>query len=898
MTHRFASASAVLLLLTICGWTSKVIAEEAAKETTPAAAPAAGARPAASTPAATPASAASKYPPFAEVTKDADTIDGVIKLYRKGSHLFAELTGGVLNRDFIVLISLAKGIGQEPLWGGMSWSFGDDWIWQFRKADDRIHLVRRNVRFTAAKGDPQEKAVNLAYTDSVLFSLPIATMGPAGGYVVDLSHVFMGDLPQISSVLPGFSFSENKSTYAAVKGFPDNIEVEVAATYSSSGSQNIDSVADSRGATINVHYSISSLPSTGYQPRLADDRVGYFVTAVKDYSRKSDDDRFLRYINRWDLRKADSAAELSPPKNPIKFYLEKTIPYAYRKPIREGIEEWNKAFEKAGFVNAIEVRQQEDKDDWDPEDIRYNTFRWITASPAFAMGMSRVNPTTGQILDADIIFSADFLKSWNQEYENFTEASIARMTGGPLDLQSYQEAVKHEGHFHGAICELHHGLARELALGSAILVTRKANPADHEKMLVQGLKEVAMHEVGHTLGLRHNFKASSFLSLEELNDPQKTKDTGLTASVMDYAPTNLMPNGATQGDFFSSTIGPYDKWAIEYGYKPLSGGTEGEVTELKKIASRGTEPGLAYATDEDTRGIDPDPLANRFDLGNDPIAYAKLRAQLISEQWPKVLEETAKSGDSYQKVRQVFGTLLKAHATAMHMASRYIGGMYVNRAHKGDANGKAPFIVVDAAKQREALTLLEDQVFSDKPFQFPPDLYNYLVATRWEHWGTELPSRTDYPVHEVISMWQNRILQQLLSSLTLDRLHDSELHVPADQDALTTAELLGRLTKTIFGEVDKLPEADYTNRKPAISSLRRNLQRSYLKQLSQLALGNSRAPQDCQTIAYAELGALEGRINNLLKTNTKLDAYSRAHLEESAARIHKVIDARLTLYAP
>ncbi len=446
------------------------------------------------------------------------------------------------------------------------------------------------MRFTAQKGSPEEKAVELAYTDSVLFSLPVATMSPSGAYVFDLSPVFMGDLPQISSVLPGFSFSESKSSWAAVKGFKDNVELEVAATYSSSGMEDFDSVADSRGAGIHVHYSISLLPQTGYQPRLADDRVGYFLTVVKDYSRKDSDDRFARYINRWDLRKADPSAELSPPTKPIIFWLEKTVPFAYRKAIREGILEWNKAFEKAGFANAIEVRQQPDNADWDPEDINYNTFRWITADAGFAMGPSRVNPRHGQILDADIIFDADFLQFWKQEYELFTPASIAAITGGPLDLKSYQEEMKHAPHAgmlaHGMGCSLNDGLSREFALGAAVIAARTSSPAEREKLIQQGLKEVTMHEVGHTLGLRHNFKASSLLTIEEINDTAKTRETGLTASVMDYAPANLMPKDASQGDYFSTTIGPYDTWAIEYGYKPLSGGTEGETAELKKIAGR------------------------------------------------------------------------------------------------------------------------------------------------------------------------------------------------------------------------------------------------------------------------------------------------------------------------
>jgi len=915
MSTRFLSLGGAFLLAWTLSAPHAALADDASADTTTADQPKAEqpkadtpATPPATTPAAaptattasTPAKPASKYPPYADVIKDFDAIDGMFKMHRKGNRLLAELSGSHLNKDYIVLISIAKGIGRGELLGGMSWGFGDDWLWQFRKADDRIHVVRRNVRFTASKGDPQERAVNLAFTDSVLFSLPILTTSPSGGYVVELTSVFMGDLPQISMVLPGFSFSENKSTWAQdfPKGFPNNVELEVAATYASSGNINIDSVADSRGATINVHYSISAVPQTGYQPRLADDRVGYFLTVVKDWSHKGDDERFVRYVNRWDLQKADPSATLSPPKKPVTFWLEKTIPYGYRKPIREGIEEWNKAFEKAGFVNAIEVRQQEDKDDWDPEDIRYNTFRWITASAGFAMGPSRVNPLNGQILDADVIFDADFMQFWKQQYETFTEEGIATMTGGPLDLRSYQEQIKKQGPGAGIRCELHSGMSREFALGAAVLATRTANPADRERLLTQGLKWVTMHEIGHTLGLRHNFKSSTMLSIDEINDPAKTKDVGQSGSVMDYNPANLMPKGLAQGEYFSTTIGPYDNWAIEYGYKPLSGGTEGEAAELKKIAARSGEPALAYSTDEDTRGIDPDPLSNRYDMSKDPVAYAKLRAQLIAEQWPKVIEETTKDGEGYQKVRQAFGILLGGHGQSMYFVSRFVGGTYVNRSHKGDPNGQAPFVVVDANKQREALTLLEEQVFSDKPFQFPPALYNHLAATRWSHWGADTPLRSDYPIHEVISMWQSRILAKLLSPLTLERLHDTELQVPPDQDALTTAELLQRLTKSICSEVDTLPEAEYTNRKPAISSLRRNLQRTYVKDLSYIALGQSGAPEDCQTIAYSELKGLEGRINALLAKNSKLDAYSRAHLEETAARIHKVLDSTLTVSRP
>lgn len=846
----------------------------------------------------------SSTPAHAAVLKDAKTFSGLLTVYQKGTKLYGELTSSNYSSEYIILTSIARGTAGSWVLGGMSW--GDDGVWKFRKVDERVHVIRKNVRFKAKAGTPEATAVRNAYTDSVLYSLPIVTKGPKGGDLVDLTSMFMSDHPQISRELSGFSFSSSKSSWASIKAFKDNLELQVAATYASSGRRSYDTVADSRGATINVHYSISKVPSTGYQPRLADQRVGYFLTVVKDYSKNDPyGDRFLRFVNRWDLQKADPSAKLSPPKKPIIFWIAKTFPYKYRKTVHEGIAEWNKAFEKAGFANAIEVRQQPNNAEWDAEDINYNTIRWITSDAPFSgIGPSRVNPYTGQILDADILLDSNSLSFYKPLYESVTPASVRAMSDddpfGQLlnDPKRFDQLNLHRWR----LCELSEGMSRQFAFGASTIAAwsdQSSHAANIEKMMEQGLKSLVMHEVGHTLGLRHNFKGSTLWKLKDLNNPDKVKDTGLLSSVMDYDAINIAPKGEKQGDYFTTTIGPYDIWAIEYGYKPLSGSTFSEKKELQKIASRSGEAGLAYATDEDSRGNQPDPDATLFDLGKDSLEFAKMQARLVREAIPGMIERTTEDGEDYYKARRAFNILIAKHGEAMFIAARNIGGLHTYRNHKGDKNGKTPFEVVPAKRQREALALIENELLSDKPFNFPAEIYNQLGPSFWRHWGASTTSRKDFPVHDFVLMWQDQVLSQLLSSTTLERLHDSEAKIPADQDAFTTAELIDRLTDSVFSEVDSLDKGKFTTRKPAISSLRRNLQRRYLSRLSNIAMGRTSAPEDCQTLAFAELSSLKDRVEGVLKRgNIKLDAYSQAHLMESKSRIEKVLDARLSLLSP
>jgi len=893
---RFSRSLSFCVAVVLLGASTIALADttEEEKKTEPAAAEATTSNAAKPTDAAKkPTTPPKPAPPAHEkYLKEAKSVPGMIQLYQKDSKLYAELTTSNYSAEYIVVLAIARGIGQRPLLGGMTWNVGDDWVWRFRKIENRIHIVRRNVRFRATKGKPEAEAVRNAFTDSVLFSLPVLTKGPKGGDLIDFGSVFMSDLPQISQALPGFAFSSSKSSWASVKGFKDNVEIEVAATYASSGQRNIETVADSRGVSLTIHYSLSKVPQTGYQPRLADDRIGYFLTVLKDYSKPDLRDNFVRYINRWHLVKADPKAKMSPPKEPLIFWIENTVPYEYRKPVRDGILEWNKAFAKAGFIDAIEVRQQPDEVEWDPEDIHYNTFRWITSSAGFAMGPSRKNPYTGQILDADIIFDASFIQSWSDELTFHTESAPSEKKQ-PTTPQLNT-------------CALSRHMSQQLSLAHAMLAAQAANGATKEelaaskdKLMMQGIKDVVMHEVGHTLGLRHNFRASTLLSIDDLHNPEITSETGLSSSVMDYVPVNIAPKGETQGDFFSTTLGVYDYWAIEYGYKPLSGGTTGEVAELKKIASRSGEKGLGFATDEQVGSRNPDPEINIWDIGDDLVAFGKARAQLARDYFPGLVDRMVADGDDFTQARRAFNVLLSTHGEGMFYASRYVGGVLTSRSHKGDKDARPPFTIVAPKKQRESLSLLEKEVFGRDAYTFiPRDMHQYLGPLRWRHWGATYTLREDYPIHNMILARQVEALTQLLSPGTLERIADNEYKTPPGEDAFTNAELIQRLTKAIFAEVDTTKAGKFTARTPAISSLRRNLQREYLERLANIALGKSGSPHDCRTIAAMELTSLQQRVDKLLKGKVKLDPYSRAHLIDTTRTIELVLDADLVISRP
>ncbi|OWK36223.1 hypothetical protein FRUB_08786 [Fimbriiglobus ruber] len=894
-----------------------------------------------------------KFPDFAGVVKGAKVHEGLITLYQKDEHVYAELRPDQFDRPFLMPIAIAKGGGAM---GGETRNFDEQWVILFKRVGDKVFLSRRNVRYTAKVGSAAARAVETAYTDSVLMALPIKTLNPAKSSVlIDLNQIFFTDFAEIGLG----SIDSSRTTWGKIKAFKKNVELQVTATFSGGGFGRFfmmfggdDGIIDHRGITLVLQYGLIELPDSSYSPRYADDRVGHFLTAVKDFSRDNPETAYVRMINRWRLERADGSTwkeggKLVPPKKRIVFWIENSVPDEYREAVREGILEWNKAFEKIGFKNAIEVRQQEGED-FDPEDVTYSTFRWTAHDGGFAIGPSRANPLTGEILDADILFDGSFVRYYKQEQRLYRDdagrpvvpaSSIqashrgwelpvhplafrnspfgwndAPKAGAPLltpEMRAWQRThVARAGY-----CQCGAHKRDELALAIAVLaagVGLKEGEKIPDELLYQGVKETTMHEVGHTLGLRHNFKASTMLPNDKLHDIAVTRKNGLVGSVMDYNPANIAPKGTKQGDYFTNTIGPYDYWAIEYAYKPLSGGSDGEAAELKKIAAKVADPALTYGTDEDVFGTS-DPQINRFDLGADPIQFGRDRIKLAQALLTSLSEKGADKGEGYQRVRQGFSLALGQYGNAAYLASRYVGGVSSHRDHKGDANGRDPLVPIPADKQREALKFLQETVLTDKPFNFSPELLRKLGSDRWYHWGNEysLYAGVDFPVNERVLRIQQIALNELLDGDVLSRIQNSARSAAKEEKPLTVAEVFRALSDGIFAD---LPTADGKAAAGVSSIVSRNLHRAYLQRLSEMVLGpknnfgggffiimgrgmgGSEIPADARSLARFHLREAGKRIDAALKDEK--DDTVRAHLEEAKERIAKVLTANVTANEP
>ena len=754
-----------------------------------------------------------------------------------------------------------------------------------------------------------------------MFAVPVVTTTPGGDPIVDLGEALFS--PGSVVPLPGGSGRVRRdiSRIDAAKSFPDNVLIDV--DYALAGVNG--------GSTLGLSFSFRRLPSLsdGYKPRPADDRVGYFHTARQDWTTKYDQREFTeRLVNRWDLKKKDPTLDLSPPEKPITFVIDKGIPYQWRRYVTEGALEWNKAFEKVGIIGAIVVQQQSDDpdnkfSDADPADARYNFIQWTVRNKPLGYGPSRADPRTGQILDADIVVDDAWIRYYNRNTATFTAQSTATLFGpetarfldrhpqflppgmGTPEAAS-AELIRDAAEPAPALrpsrglaqCHFAAELQGQMALAQGLAAQAKLAglPKLGDDIIGRALKLVVMHEVGHTLGLRHNFKASSWLPMDQI---RARRDAGepFVASVMDYAPLAFFADDdlSRLKTFGSDRLGPYDFWAIEYGYAQPADG-ESQAKLLKRITDQSARRENAFATDEDVVGlVSPDPLAARFDLSSDPLAWAKSQIALTDKLLATLPQWAAGPEEPNYFLRETFLQLMYERSRNLAYVGRLVGGQYFSRARRGDPGAPAPLTYVPAATQREAIDFINRTVFSADFYRTPADLLNRLVPARWDDAGdafTQPVARIDFPYNAFVQKQYAATLLALCSPATLQRVYDAEMKTNA-ADHLSAAELIRGVRDSVWSELSAKPTTRPTDSAPLIAAERRGLQDTHLQLL--LATADygpdlDISPDLLNQVRYA-LRELRQRIDGRLKAGeTGLDFATRAHLTEAASRIDRTLD--------
>jgi hypothetical protein len=848
----------------------------------PAAAPAtAAARPA--TTADTTRRAPSPFKPWADATRDATRRAGYFDTYEKGDQLLLAIPKERLGQDFLMGMQISQGIGAAGLYGGTMLGIFEGAVVSLERRGDRVFLVRRPTRFTAPEGSPARAAVELSFGSSVLESAKVESVKDDGTVLVNVYDWMVSDLSGVGERVrfglatspgtpPPVSVDKARSYLESVKAFPENVNIRAKLTFRPAQPAELPSVPDGRYVPVSIAYTFAALPAQPMATRAADDRVGYFMTVRRDYSR-DDNNFFVRNVNRWRLEPGERVGDRVRPVKPIVYYLDPNIPVEYRAAMKAGVEAWNSAFEAAGWHEAIRAEML--PAGADAEDIRYPTLRWNTSDqPGYgAIGPSIVDPRTGEILDADMLFEASMVRGFKRDWRTTVSPSAAVE-------EMFTERGAHSLGEHATLAgELgaQGALLRAMLAASGEIGPNDPVPAEY---VAQAMKWVTMHEVGHTLGLRHNFRSSMDTPMDKLHDRGWAETNGVFSSVMEYPGLNLPARGQPRGYAYNPGVGSYDRWAVTYGYTP-------DAARAARIARDAALPGHAYGTDEDAGGPGAlDPTVNPYDLGNDPLAWGQGRARLIADTWTRLPQHVITDNGRYADLTDAFGTLLSQYGRALSTGVKYIGGQYSYRDHVSDPQGRAPFVAVPRAKQREALTFLTEYGFGPKAFAVPQDVLARLGANRWSHWGeqTSFGGRIDYPFHEQVLGMQTALLNGITSPMTFARIRDAERKF-GSASTLPIPELMDELSRAVWAETYG-PGRNVT-------SMRRDLQRAYLDRMTTiLVTPPARMPADARAVARVELMELRGRVGRTLAAGG-LDAYTVAHLTEARARIDKALDASL-----
>ena len=769
-------------------------------------------------------------------TKDCVKYEGLFNLYqsKKDGKSFLEINDSQLEGEFIYFSYVEDGVVD-------SWNFRGGFrgskIIKIKKYFNKIDFIIENNKYYFDPSSPLSKSSKANINEPLIISEEIiATNDDSTKFLISADKIFLSEsFQQVKSSYPpgykGFklgSLSKEKTRYSSIKNYPQNTDVIVDYVFENKYpiSRGSSAVTDSRVITIKIQHSLIHVPENNFKPRWDDPRIGYFHTQTNDMT-SIDQINYKDMIHRWNLEKKDPTKKISEPIKPITWWIENTTPYEFRDIIKEGVESWNLAFESAGFKNAIEVKIQPDSANWDAGDIRYNVLRWTSSpNPPFGgYGPSFVNPKTGEIIGADIMLEWVYIT--NRIKYDF--------------LYDSDESVDFlNDHY----CSASNEFQKQNIFGDNCIDLLDLGEEMKKEMVKQSLYRLVLHEVGHTLGLNHNFKGSTLLTNKEIKNKDIVEKKGLCSSVMEYPAINIAIDPKNQGLFYDTKPGPYDHWAIEFGYSVFE---NNELEELSKILSKSILPSLAFANDADDmrspgKGIDPNAMIN--DLTSDPVEHSIEKMELINSMIPKLKEKYSISGESYERLKRSYYSLTSNYFTCLDIISRQIGGVYVDRSFVGQKSDKKPFSVVSFKEQKKAIETLSKYAFSDEKLMAFDDLFPFLQSQRR---GFNFRySGEDPKILSLVLYGQKKVLRQLLHPNVLSRMSNSSFY----GNSYDVSVFLKDLTNAIFlSDISK-----------SVSDTRMNLQVEYIESLISI-LNKSNYDNLCKSAVFNNLIWLEENVN-------------------------------------
>ena len=756
---------------------------------------------------------------------DYETSEGFLKLYKntEDDEYFLELKEDDLNKEFIYFAYSMNAPQAAGVRGG---ALGDGYILEFRRFKDGLSLHKKNTYFSNETDNNIGKADLTNVLEAFLDKFEIV-VEEDGGIIISVNDLFVSET--LSAVSPNLPrqyrefidldlgrLDSSKTFINQVRNYPKNTAIEVTYGFANATPNQrsaVYAVADARFTSIVARHLFVEMPDGNFEPRIADQRVGYFSQRVTDMS-TYDNYPQRDLINKWRLIKKDPSAELSEPVKPIVFWVDKATPEEIKPMIVKGIEAWNIAYERAGFKNAVVAKIQPDDAEWDAGDVQYNVVRWSSSPrPGFSgYGPSIGNPRTGELIAADIV----------QEFNAIKRGYNYRKLWG---------------------------------------WTPDNDP------LEQWMISLTMHEVGHTIGLRHNFSASYLYGPREVHDTNITGGATIS-SIMDYDPINIAPPGIVQGNYFPTEPGEYDRWAIEFAYTPnLSDGDRAELLALSVL------PAYTYGTDGDamgTPGRNIDPRARRGDMSNDVVTYTADRFITLDNKIAELPEIYSDEGETKNDFTSSFYSLVGDKGRFMDIVAGQIGGVYVTKLVNGQDEENA-YEPVPYEKQKAAMNLITTKFFANGVWTFDPKILKNLQrekrATGYSSRGNEDPQ-----LHDMVLGMQGRVLASLLHPNVMTRLVDSGQY----GNTYMPAEVLQDIFDGIFVK-GEMPD-----------TFKRNLQSAYVDGLINVFAEDS----DYDDIAKASVFSSLTDIKKFTK-GTSRDPGVKAHYQYLNWKVSNFLDGKV-----